>query len=93
MVQRVGVPAAEDTRRAGWSETGKPGQPWDYFDKPAAEDPFRKWSPMLYIKNAKTPTLVIHSQRDYRLDVSQGFQLFTALQRLGVPSQDALLSG
>ena len=34
-----------------------------------------------------TPTLVIHSQRDYRLDVSEGFQLFTALQRLNVPSR------
>ncbi len=42
---------------------------------------------MLSIKNARTPTLVIHSQRDYRLDVSEGFQLFTALQRLGVPSK------
>ena len=42
---------------------------------------------MLSIRNAKTPTLVIHSQRDYRLDVSEGLQLFTALQRLGVPSR------
>ncbi len=42
---------------------------------------------MLHIKDAKTPTLVIHSQRDYRLDVSQGFELFTALQRMGVPSK------
>jgi dipeptidyl aminopeptidase/acylaminoacyl peptidase len=62
-------------------------QPWNYFDRPAAEDPFRKWSPMLAIRNAKTPTLVIHSQRDYRLDVSEGFQLFTALKRLNVPSR------
>jgi|GEM_PF-6261 len=64
-----------------------PAQPWNYFDKPVAEDPFRKWSPMLSIRNAKTPTLVIHSQRDYRLDVSEGFQLFTALQRMNVPSK------
>lgn len=64
-----------------------PGQPWEYFDRPAAMDPFRKWSPMLSIKNAKTPTLIIHSQRDYRLDVSEGLQLFTALQRLNVPSK------
>jgi dipeptidyl aminopeptidase/acylaminoacyl peptidase len=63
------------------------GQPWRYAEKPATMDPFRKWSPMLSIKNAKTPTLVIHSQRDYRLDVSEGFQLFTALQRLDVPSR------
>jgi len=65
----------------------EPAQPWNYFDKPVAQDPFRKWSPMLSIRNAKTPTLVIHSQRDYRLDVSEGFQLFTALQRLNVPSR------
>jgi dipeptidyl aminopeptidase/acylaminoacyl peptidase len=64
-----------------------PGQPWRYQSLPAEQDPFRKWSPMLHIKNAKTPTLVIHSQRDYRLDVSEGFQLFTALQRLGISSK------
>jgi dipeptidyl aminopeptidase/acylaminoacyl peptidase len=67
--------------------TAGPGQPWKYAAGPVAEDPFRKWSPMLSIQNAKTPTLIIHSQRDYRLDVSEGFQLFTALQRLDVPSK------
>jgi dipeptidyl aminopeptidase/acylaminoacyl peptidase len=65
----------------------QPGQPWRYAALPADQDPFRKWSPMLHIQDAKTPTLIIHSQRDYRLDVSEGFQLFTALQRLGVPSE------
>ncbi|HEY6338383.1 MAG TPA: S9 family peptidase [Candidatus Sulfotelmatobacter sp.] len=48
---------------------------------------YRKWSPHEYAKNFKTPTLVIHSQRDYRLDVSQGFDLFTTLQMEGVPSK------
>jgi dipeptidyl aminopeptidase/acylaminoacyl peptidase len=67
--------------------TTGPGQPWKYAAGPMAEDPFRKWSPMLSIENAKTPTLIIHSQKDYRLDVSEGFQLFTALQRLHVPSK------
>jgi dipeptidyl aminopeptidase/acylaminoacyl peptidase len=69
------------------TKSGQPGQPWRYAALPADQDPFRKWSPMLHIQDAKTPTLVIHSQRDYRLDVSEGFQLFTALQRLGVPSE------
>jgi dipeptidyl aminopeptidase/acylaminoacyl peptidase len=68
-------------------EQTKPAHPWDFYDKPASEDPFRKWSPMLAIKNAHTPTLVVHSQRDMRLDVSEGMQLFTALQLLGVPSR------
>ncbi|OJV43639.1 MAG: peptidase S9 family protein [Acidobacteriales bacterium 59-55] len=67
--------------------TAGPGQPWKYAAGPVADDPFRKWSPMLSIQNAKTPTLIIHSQKDYRLDVSEGFQLFTALQRLHVPSK------
>ncbi|GGG64272.1 S9 family peptidase [Edaphobacter dinghuensis] len=67
--------------------TTGPGQPWKYASGPVADDPFRKWSPMLSIENAKTPTLIIHSQKDYRLDVSEGFQLFTALQQLHVPSK------
>jgi dipeptidyl aminopeptidase/acylaminoacyl peptidase len=63
------------------------GKPWDYYGKPDSENPYRKWSPMLSTKNFKTPTLVIHGQLDYRLDVSEGFQLFTTLQRLKVPSK------
>jgi dipeptidyl aminopeptidase/acylaminoacyl peptidase len=63
------------------------GHPWDYYGKPDSENPFRKWSPSLYAKNFKTPTLVVHSQLDYRLDVSEGFQLFDTLQLLKVPSK------
>ncbi len=63
------------------------GHPWDYYGKPDSENPFRKWSPSLYTKNFKTPTLVIHGQLDYRLDVSEGFQLFDTLQLLKVPSK------
>jgi dipeptidyl aminopeptidase/acylaminoacyl peptidase len=48
---------------------------------------YEKWSPHQYAKNFKTPTLVIHGQKDYRLDVSEGFQLFTTLQMEGVPSK------
>jgi dipeptidyl aminopeptidase/acylaminoacyl peptidase len=81
------VTAAVKGRPAQQTAGAEPAQPWNYCDKPASSDPFRKWSPMLAIKNAKTPTLVIHSQRDYRLDVSEGLQLFTALQRLNVPSR------
>jgi dipeptidyl aminopeptidase/acylaminoacyl peptidase len=63
------------------------GKPWDYFGKPDNENPYRKWAPMMSAKNFKTPTLVVHGQLDYRLDVSEGFQLFDTLQRLGVPSK------
>jgi dipeptidyl aminopeptidase/acylaminoacyl peptidase len=63
------------------------GKPWDYYGKPDSENPYRKWAPMLSTKNFKTPTLVIHNQLDYRLDVSEGYQLFDTLQRLHVPSK------
>jgi dipeptidyl aminopeptidase/acylaminoacyl peptidase len=63
------------------------GKPWDYYGKPEAANPYRKWAPSLSAKNFKTPTLVVHGQLDYRLDVSEGYQLFTTLQRLGVPSK------
>lgn len=61
---------------------------WEFGGTPY-ENPelYRKWSPKEFAKNFKTPTLVIHSQLDYRLDVSEGFQLFTALQRQGVKSK------
>jgi dipeptidyl aminopeptidase/acylaminoacyl peptidase len=48
---------------------------------------YEKWSPHQFAKNFKTPTLVIHGQRDYRLDVSEGLQLFTTLQMERVPSK------
>ena len=63
------------------------GNPWDYYGKPDSVNPFRKWSPALSAKNFKTPTLVVHSQLDYRLDVSEGYQLFDTLQLLKVPSK------
>jgi dipeptidyl aminopeptidase/acylaminoacyl peptidase len=48
---------------------------------------YDKWSPHMYATSFKTPTLVVHGQLDYRLDVSEGFQLFTTLQRQDIPSK------
>jgi len=61
---------------------------WEFKGTPYDNrESYVKWSPHQYAKNFKTPTLVIHGQRDYRLDVSEGLQLFTTLQMLGVPSE------
>ena len=61
---------------------------WEFKGTPwTNRDLYRKWSPHLHVTNIKTPTLVVHGQLDYRLDVSEGFQLFTTLQRLKVPSK------
>jgi len=48
---------------------------------------YEKFSPSRFIQNCKTPMLVIHSANDFRLAEEQAFQLFTALQRLGVESK------
>ncbi|MBI2957089.1 MAG: S9 family peptidase [Acidobacteria bacterium] len=48
---------------------------------------YERWSPDMFVRNFRTPTLVIHGQLDYRVPVEQGLELFTALQRQGVPSK------
>ena len=61
---------------------------WEFKGPPwKNRELYRKFSPHLFADKFKTPTLVVHGQLDYRLDVAEGFQLFTTLQRLGVPSK------
>jgi len=61
---------------------------WEFKGTPYTNPSmYEKWNPRNYARNFKTPTLVIHGQLDYRLDVSEGFQLFTTLQTMGVPSK------
>lgn len=57
------------------------GTPWS---NPAM---YEKWSPHMFVKNFKTPMLVIHNELDYRVPVTEGIQMFTALQRQGVESK------
>ncbi|MFN2176527.1 MAG: S9 family peptidase [Anaerolineales bacterium] len=58
-------------------------------NKPPYEDLEKYWqhSPMKYIGNAKTPTLVIHSENDLRCPIEQGEQVFVALKYQGVDSE------
>jgi dipeptidyl aminopeptidase/acylaminoacyl peptidase len=57
------------------------GLPWDNPDL------YNKWSPNMFVKNFKTPTLVVQGELDYRVPIGQGQALFTALQELNVPSK------
>jgi len=57
------------------------GTPWT---NPAM---YQRWSPSNFVKNFKTPILVIHSELDYRVPFGEGLQLFTAAQRMGVDSK------
>ena len=61
---------------------------WDLGGTPWTNpEGYAKWSPHTYAKNFKTPTLVTHGELDYRVPVGEGLQLFTTLQRQGVPSR------
>jgi dipeptidyl aminopeptidase/acylaminoacyl peptidase len=70
-----------DTEELWFPEWEFDGTPW------SNREMYRRWSPHEYIQNAKTPTLVIHGQLDYRVHVSQGQQMFQSLKRLGVPAR------
>jgi dipeptidyl aminopeptidase/acylaminoacyl peptidase len=58
------------------------GPPWGPNRKS-----YEKHSPHRYAQNFKTPMLIIHNDLDFRVPVSQGHELFTTLQRLGIPSK------
>jgi dipeptidyl aminopeptidase/acylaminoacyl peptidase len=61
---------------------------WEFKGTPwTNRELYNKWSPHMFATSFRTPLLVVHGQLDYRLDVSEGFQLFTTLQRLKVPSK------
>lgn len=61
---------------------------WDHMGKPW-ENPenYEKHNPVNYVQNWKTPMLVVHGGRDFRVVETQGISTFTALQRRGIPSK------
>ncbi|MEK3732312.1 MULTISPECIES: S9 family peptidase [unclassified Paenibacillus] len=57
------------------------GNPWDDLEK------LWKHSPLAYVKEIKTPLLILHGEQDLRCPIEQAEQLFTALKRLGKDTQ------
>jgi dipeptidyl aminopeptidase/acylaminoacyl peptidase len=70
-----------DTEELWFPEWEHGGVPWE---KPAG---YTKANPIDLVKNWKTPTLVIHGGKDFRVVDTQGISTFTALQRKGIPSK------
>ncbi|WP_260483569.1 S9 family peptidase [Sphingomicrobium flavum] len=61
---------------------------WDLGGRYAdAKDTYEKWNPVNYVDNWKTPMLVIHGLKDFRVPYGQGLGAFTALQERGIPSR------
>lgn len=53
------------------------GTPWD------AEDVFRKHSPIRFVKNVKSPVLIMHGAEDARVPPTQAVEFYQALRDLG----------
>jgi dipeptidyl aminopeptidase/acylaminoacyl peptidase len=55
------------------------GEPWN------DEEAYRRASAMTYIKQAKTPTMIMHGAQDQRVPVGQAQELYMGLKKNGVP--------
>ncbi len=60
---------------------------WDLGGQPWNSELYETMSPSNYVQNFKTPMLVITGEMDYRVPYTQSLQLFTDLQKMGVPSR------
>ncbi|MFQ6114668.1 MAG: S9 family peptidase, partial [bacterium] len=70
-----------DTEELWFPEWDHEGTPWDN------PEGYEKHNPINFVRNWKTPMLVIHGAKDYRVADTQGISTFTALQRNGIPSK------
>ena len=70
-----------DTEELWFPEWDHLGTPWENPEH------YDKQNPINFVKNWKTPTLVVHGALDYRVVDSHGMSTFTALQRRGIPSK------
>lgn len=70
-----------DTEELWFPEWDHIGTPWN---NPRS---YEKHNPVNFLKNWKTPMLVIHGALDFRVAETQGIATFNALQRLGVESR------
>jgi len=70
-----------DTEELWFPEWDRQGTPWDNPES------YEKHNPINFVKNWKTPMLVIHGAQDFRVVDTQGLGTFNALQRRGIPSK------
>ena len=73
--------------------TGTTDHPAWWYLEMGGENPyedmerFDRYAPIRYVKNWKTPVLIVHGERDYRCPINEGLNLFEALQYHGVDSE------
>ena len=60
---------------------------WDHGGAWWERSDAERWNPVNYVTKWKTPALVIHGEKDYRIPYSQSLGVYTALQRQNIPSR------
>jgi dipeptidyl aminopeptidase/acylaminoacyl peptidase len=72
-----------------WGTNDIPSLLNDYFTGTPVQQPERylKMSPLYYVKNVTTPTLILHGEIDPRVPTGQGYEMYNALKRRGVETQ------
>lgn len=66
---------------SAWDELHYEANPYEHNGK------YDKFSPMRHIEKAKTPTLILHGQKDGDVPVSQGHELYRALKERGIDTE------
>lgn len=57
------------------------GEPWENL---AGMD---RWNPMRHAKGFRTPMLVLHGERDFRVPFGQGLEIYAVLRAMGIPGR------
>jgi dipeptidyl aminopeptidase/acylaminoacyl peptidase len=70
-----------DTEELWFPEREHGGTPWEN------PEGYQKHNPVNLVRNWKTPILVVHGGKDFRVAETQGMATFTAAQRKGIPSE------
>jgi len=63
---------------------------WEFggpYYRPEAAAIYERWNPVNFVQNWRTPIMIIHSERDFRIPYSQGLAAFNAAQRRDIPSR------
>jgi dipeptidyl aminopeptidase/acylaminoacyl peptidase len=61
---------------------------YEFFGSPWERDSLYKfYSPMTYAERIRTPMLIVHSEEDFRVPITDGEQLFVMLRTRGIPSE------
>ncbi len=68
-----------DSDAQGLTDHAFYGPPWEERER------YRRLSPISYVENVTAPTLIIHSENDYRTPIGDGEQWFMALMKRKVP--------